>query len=689
MTGLTYSRYKGLVSKLINENRYWLGHGFIDDLINQLPTAIFWKNTASVFLGCNQHFAHYAGLQSPQDIIGKTDYDMPWGLHDASRYRNDDQTIIHNQQSQLGVEETLTLSNGKSLTLLTNRIPLFAKNRTVIGLFGMFQDISARKEIELSLENAKNLAETANHAKSEFIANMSHDIRTPLNGIIGMSQLLTEELQNPLHQQYAQWLNESGQQLLTLLNGILEVVSNKNVHELTLREETFNLRNFIQDLVTLEYPSVKLKHLDLQIDIDNAIPRYIVSDKTKLHRILLNLIGNAIKFTNNGHIAIEIKLLAMSNGQAHLLFRVVDTGIGIPNSLQKNVFDRFFRVNPSYKGIYNGQGVGLHIAQLYVQSLGGNIYLSSQEGVGTTFYFDLSFKIGHQPIESETIKVTSTSIKHLEYQSDHAPLILLIEDNRIALRIAETIASKVGCRYVTAINGEDALALVKTMDFDLIITDIGLPGISGEEFTRQIRQWEALHHKKPIPILGLTAHVQAVAKAECLLSGMNEIFTKPLDLNTMQSIISQYISPTQIENNNSLPLNGSSPLGQDLPNIEKELFELDEFPLLDVNHAFENIGNEALLREMLQLMVEKAIPDDAEAIKKAHAANDWDLVEKLAHKMKGGALYCGTIRMQHACQYLERYRKAGHTAALNVLYEQLIGVVEKTKAPIREWLGCY
>ena len=671
---------------MIKDNRFWLEHGFMDDLINQLPAAIFWKNTASVFLGCNQYFANYAGLQSPQDIIGKTDYDMPWGQYEGSRYRNDDQVILHNKQPKLGVEETITLANGKVITLLTNKMPLFSKHKTVVGLFGIFQDITIRKEMELSLENAKNLAEAANQAKTEFIANMSHDIRTPLNGIIGMSQLLAEELENPLQRQHAQWMNESGLQLLNLLNGILEVVATKNVNELDLQEDSFDLQKFIQELIQLEYPTIKLKQLDLRIDIDPAIPQYIISDSTKLHRILLNLLGNAIKFTNQGHIAIEIRLLAMSNHQAHLLFRVVDTGIGIPDALQKSVFDRFFKASPSYKGVYQGQGVGLHIAQLYAHALGGTIHLISEVGIGSTFYFDLSFKMGHQPSQPETIAVMPTLLKNLQHDSSAAPLILLIEDNRIALRVAENIIAKAGCRYVSALDGEHALEFVKTMHFDLIITDIGLPGISGQEFTHQVREWEITHLKKPTPILGLTAHIQPMAKAECLQSGMNDIFTKPMELATIQSILKDYITTNTDESQAPL-LNETPALGRDLPNIEHQLFELDNFPLLDINHAFKNIGNEALLREMLQLMLDKAIPDDINAIKKAHIENNWDEVERLAHKMKGGAVYCGTIRMQQACQYLERYRKAGHTAALNVLYEQLIGVVEETKLPIREWLG--
>ena len=148
---------------MTEEDKYWQGLGFIDDLINQLPAAIFWKNTESIFLGCNQFFAEFAGLSSPKEIIGKVDYDLPWGKHESDLYRIDDQEVILSQQPKLGIEESQTLSNGKTVTLLTNKIPLISKENVVVGLLGIFQDITARKEMERSLENAKNQAEAANY----------------------------------------------------------------------------------------------------------------------------------------------------------------------------------------------------------------------------------------------------------------------------------------------------------------------------------------------------------------------------------------------------------------------------------------------------------------------------------------------------------------------------------------------
>ncbi|MCX7116980.1 MAG: ATP-binding protein [Legionellales bacterium] len=322
----------------MKEDDYWQGPEFIDDLINQLPAAIFWKNTRSVFLGCNQYFADLAQLASPKDIIGKTDYDLPWGKYESDLYRLDDQEVMNSGLPKLGIEEPQTLSNGRVITLLTNKIPLFTKQKVLVGIFGIYHDITARKEMELTLQKAKNEAEAANLAKTEFIANMSHDIRTPLSGIVGMSELLEEDVQHLEQRQYAHWIRESGVQLLGLLNGILDVVSASHVSEHDLNEEAFDLRLCIQDIVQLELPTTQLKQIDLQVDVEASVPTYIISDRTKIHRILLNLLGNAIKFTSTGSITILVKCLLSDDESVRLLFSVKDTGIGIPEQLQDKVF---------------------------------------------------------------------------------------------------------------------------------------------------------------------------------------------------------------------------------------------------------------------------------------------------------------------------------------------------------------
>ena len=674
-------------TKVIKEETYWSEQKFLRDLVDQLPAAIFWKSAASIFLGCNQFFANLAGLSSPQEIIGKSDFDLPWGPSQGENYRKDDQQILQSRQAKLNIEEPQTLADGREIILLTSKIPLFAKNGEVVGILGIYHDITDRKKIELSLEMAKDKAEIANNAKTEFIANMSHDIRTPLSGIIGMSKLLESSANNDQDKQYAHWVNESGEQLLELLNGVLDVVSADNIKEIDVHKVTFNIRQSIEDIVRLEIPTIKLKQLELHTEIDESIPNFVISDRFKLNRIILNIVGNAIKFTEKGHITIRLKKVSQDDKAIHVEFSVVDTGIGIPEQAQAKVFDRFYRVNPSYKSIgQRGHGVGLHIAQRYVALLGGELKLSSQVGKGTTFFFTLPLALDHRHNKKikrvANVQIDEVAEPEIGNFVKKIPHILIVEDNLIALRIAETLTKQVGCSYSTASSGEQALKLIKALDFDMIITDVGLPDITGSELAHYIREWEHSAHKNAIPIIGLTAHVLGESEYVCLQAGMNKVLVKPLYLETMKALVKEFIEPNDL---NKYEEGGK--LGRDLPDTEAQLFALDQFALLDIEVGTKNLGNEAVLKELLQLMISQAIPEDLTEIQKVHAEKNWDQVENLAHKMKSGALYCGTIKMQYACQYLERYRKAGHFNLLERLYQQLIQVVNETKSYVEKWLS--
>lgn len=666
------------------DEQYWQGRDFIHDLVDQIPAAIFWKDTTSTFLGCNKYFADFAALASPRDINGKTDYDLPWGKFQADLYIQDDKQIVLSRQPKLGIEEPQTLANGEELVLLTNKIPLFSKSGDVIGILGIYHDITARKNMELSLQMAKNKAEMASRAKTEFIANMSHDIRTPLSGVVGMSKLLEQNLTEPEYKQYARWINESGEQLLSLLNGILDILSTENISELDLNHEIFDLHQCIDEIIKLERPTTQLKGIELEVRLDESVPQYILSDHTKLHRILLNLVGNAIKFTQVGQVVIEVRLISLTETHAHLKFMVRDTGIGISQEMQHKVFDRFFRANPSYKGSYSGHGVGLHIAKSYVERLGSKLELKSEVGVGTTFSFDLQVQIDHsqQKFEQEIMAHYEQHGPALPTTLSHVPPhVLIVEDNAIALRMAEIISTQAGCCFTSVQDGESALELIKNNKYDLILTDIGLPGISGQQLTSGIRQWEQKFLRLPVPIVGLTAHTHAKAKEDCYQVGMNDVFCKPIDLRTMGDIIRQFVEPYM---NSSIIREGQPMglLGHDLPSFELQLFFLEQFPLLNFSAAAQRLGSDDLLREMLQLLLEQEIPADEQALDEAYTTQDWETIEKIAHKMKGGAIYCGTIRLQYACQYLERYRKAGHTVLLDKLYQQLIYVITETKQAI-------
>ncbi|HVT63450.1 MAG TPA: ATP-binding protein, partial [Legionellaceae bacterium] len=453
--------------------------------------------------------------------------------------------------------------------------------------------------------------------------------------------------------------------------------------------ETFNLYQCIQDIIQLEKPTIIIKQLNLINNYDERIPKFIINDKTKIHRILLNLVGNAIKFTSKGTVTIETKLLDISNNTARIYFAVHDTGIGILPNQRDKVFERFYRASPSYKGIYKGHGVGLHIAQNYSKLLQSEIKLVSEENKGTTFYFELSSTIGKEnEATPNTEQIISQKMEYAhsfnEQPPKHPYKFLLIEDNRIALKVLESIITNAGYHFQSAVNAEMAFEYAKTMSFDLILTDLGLPGMSGQEFTRQFREWERAQNQIPIPIVGLTAHSENIIRKSCLQAGMNDAFAKPLSKSVLHTIISQFLSSKPCI---SHPPSERIASDSNLSHFEKKWFALDQFPLINIELALKNLNaDKVLLSSMLKELLEKEIPVEKAEIEAAYKAQDWTKILNLAHKIKGGVVYLGLIKMQYACQYFERYYKTGQTKLIIPLYQQMIHVLDETGMAIQTWI---
>lgn len=265
--------------------------------------------------------------------------------------------------------------------------------------------------------------------------------------------------------------------------------------------------------------------------------------------------------------------------------------------------------------------------------------------------------------------------------------VLLVEDNLIAARLTEIIIQQAGCQFSFAINGEQALELTQKTRFDLILTEVNLPGISVGQMILAIREQEKDSYHTPVPIIGLTVDILEETESDYLNAGIAQLIKKPLHLQKMQEIMKQYI-PSAV-NGMEVKKSATGQLGRDLPDTEEQLFALNKFPLLDSNNGIKILGDAKVFKELLKVMVDEAIPDDKKAIEKAYAVKDWALIEELAHKMKSGALYCGTTKMLYACQYLERYRKAGHAQLLEKLYKQLLEVLSDTTYEIKRWLNSH
>lgn len=649
--------------------------GCLENVIRQMPCYVYWKDKEFRYIFCNEITAEIMGLSSAEAAVGKTDYDFGWDNTLVDSYRETDTKILTTGEPILNLEEDLIDKNGRVYHTLVNKIPLKNHQGQIIGLLGITVDVTGVRKAEI--------------AKANFIANMSHDIRTPLTGIIGMAKLLEEKVITEEEKQFAGWVYESGQQLLKLLNGVLDLVSADHLTEDDLHKDNFDIRQAINDIINLEKPTLFHKNLECNLVVEKDVPIYIKSDRFKLSRIILNLVGNAIKFTDKGSINIHVRCPEKNT----IEFSIADTGKGIPKPLLPKIFERFYRVSPSYKGDHTGHGLGLHIVEKFLDLLGGNIHVTSVEHKGTVFTFTVPF-LPVDSLENRAANDFLVSLQNAPAASTTNPAnqkntviseklydLLIVEDNDIALRIAENLCIQQGCNVTTAVTGEAALEQVKNKKFHLILTDLGLPGISGNEFTKELRSLEKQQNITAVPIIGLTAHASDEAKTESLNAGMNELFGKPLQANLLQKILDKYaVNQTS---SSSTPWSNEE---SGLPQAEEELFTLDKFPLLDTETGIHNLGCETIFKDILISMVDEELPKGLEKLKLAYSNKDWTKIASLAHQMKSGAVYCGTSRLKQACQYLERYRKVGYEKDLEKLYQQLMHVAEQTVVSVKSWL---
>lgn len=355
---------------------------------------------------------------------------------------------------------------------------------------------------------------------------------------------------------------------------------------------------------------------------------------------------------------------------------------------------QFKRLTPSYQGIYKGAGLGLSVVKQFIDELGGEIYVDSEVRQGTTFTCLIPLKISllddatgvddaidqvvDKPFETTYAQQIKPSI---ESKQHHAFRVLVVEDNLIAQTVAKSILTKLHCDTDLADTGKKAVELWKNGQYHLIFMDIGLPDMDGYEVTHQIRLHE-LTKKTHSPIIALTAHAGDENKQRCIEAGMNAVLTKPLTPKSCADILEAFIPGYNQQHDAP---KGASYLA-DLPTQNESLFDLSSYPTLDSEEGIKTTGTIDVLVQMLSFMIHDSLPSDVQLMKQAHDALDWNKTQQLAHKIKGGAVYVGTIKIKMACQYLERYWKSGQRDLLEPLYQQTIAVIDESIQEITRWL---
>lgn|SRR3990167_7659109 len=366
---------------------------YLSYIVNHLPHYIFWKDRNSIFLGCNQLFAEAAGLRGPEEIIGKTDFDLAWGEDLSASYVADDQMIMESGLSKLNYEELQHQADGSDRIILNSKVPMRDSTGTVIGIMGVYTDITERKQMEVALIEAKEEAETANRLRTEFIRNMEHDIRTPFSGILGVAQLLLDQEEDAEKRSMLMDMTQCAQELLEYCNSILDL-SRLEFGSVPVLMKNFSVRAVIDSVLSMESQVARFKGLALTCEYDTHIPEFLIGDSFRVQRILINLVSNAIKFTERGSVTLRIILEKRIDSRHVILkFMVEDTGIGIPEDKQNFIYEKFARLDPSYRGQLRGQGLGLYIVKQLIQELDGDIYLRTVLGQGSCFTVLLPFTV--------------------------------------------------------------------------------------------------------------------------------------------------------------------------------------------------------------------------------------------------------------------------------------------------------
>jgi PAS domain S-box-containing protein len=496
----------------------------LHSLMDNLPDAIYFKDLEGRFtLVSRQQVIHF-GHGDSSDLIGKTDFDFFTAEH-AQPAWDDEQDLIHERVPIVMKEERETWADGRETFVLTTKLPLRDVEGQIIGTFGLSRDITERKRMERELSAAREAAEAANRAKSEFLANMSHEIRTPMNGVIGMTNLALETDLTEEQREYLDTVRVSGEKLLAVIDDILDF-SKIEAGRMELDSVEFDLSQNLHDIMKPFSLAAEQKGLELICGLSSDVPDTIVGDPLRLRQVLVNLIGNALKFTSAGEIELEVRAvsIAAANDPVRLRFSVRDTGIGIPADKCARIFDPFAQVDSSTTRRFGGTGLGLTISAHLVHIMGGRLQVESQPGEGSTFHFEIDVRSGSG---------------HLPVAPMEPTVVLVVDDNAASLRVLGETLRSWGIDAHPVSNAAEALealhgAQSSGRPFPLMIADAHMPGTDGFALVERVRRESDLSGTR---IIMLTSVGQRADAIRCRELEIENWLAKPVSQSELHSVI--------------------------------------------------------------------------------------------------------------------------------------------------------
>lgn len=496
-------------------------------------------------------------------------------------------------------------------------------------LYGTFQDINNQKRIEEELVKAKELAEQSVAIKNDFLANMSHEIRTPMNAIMGFSDILSQTHLDENQKECVDTIGVAANNLLYIINDILDF-SKIESGKMKIANEVFDIKETIQRIEKLLLIRIKEKGLDYRFEFSEDLPQYLVGDSVRLNQILVNLMGNAIKFTHKGFIQFSVLVLHQNQESCVVRFSIKDTGIGMSKDKLDYIFERFTQAESFITRKYGGTGLGLSISKSLIELQGGQLNVISEPEQGSEFYFELTFK------KVEKILMKTEGILTTNSKSNKEVKILLFEDNVFNQRLAVKSVESFGFSIDTALEGESGLNLLKQNTYDLILMDLQMPGMSGYDVTRVIRE----DLKLKIPIIAMTAHSLVGEKDKCLQAGMNDYLSKPFKQEDLKDKINQVLQR----------LDDFESTVENTPIISSN----ENQPSINISYLKElSSGDKVFEKELLDLFLTDTTKDIG-IIKDSFDQKNITRIREISHKIKPSLQVIGAVFLQQKIDLLKR-----------------------------------
>ncbi|MBK8186778.1 MAG: response regulator [Cellvibrio sp.] len=597
-------------------------------LIDELPIGVFVTDAAGQCTYTNHTWQKIYGMSLEESLGGG------WSktLHPEDSQKVFSAWQLSAQKKESFSMEFRVLRTDGSLRYVHARARSINQNEFIeSGYVGSVEDITERKIMMDQLQKAVVEANAATKAKSEFLANMSHEIRTPMNAIIGLARLCLGTELNAKQRDYIEKVFYSGQSLLGIINDILDF-SKIEAGKLEMESIPFYLQEVLSRTQSMMEPKAQEKGLWLYIESDPISGR-LVGDPLRLNQVLLNLVNNAIKFTNQGHVVINVNVQEETEDNIRLKFSVKDTGIGMSNEQCGKLFQSFVQADTSITRQFGGTGLGLAISKNLIELMQGKIVAISELGVGTTFYFDAI--LGRAPADNQdhhddAFKITQ--IKELNGIN-----VLVAEDNLINQQVAQEILHQAGMNVVIANNGLEAIEKAKEKIFDVVLMDMQMPVMDGVTAALAITKMESYRN---IPVIAMTANAMQSDREECMNAGMVDHIPKPVDPEELFASLIRWVKPRQdLRREPEMPVENKS-LPESVVNNLASGELPDSIPGVDLESVLKRLGGNRPFVHKILLSFAKQNADTAKQLTDAIAEKNWELAERISHTLKGTA---GTI----------------------------------------------